>query len=75
MENKLVKSITDRLNNYCYLARDNDYINITEWPNEEGITIDLNGKQQFNLTYGEVEAIFYLKNKLNYEKELYQSKK
>lgn len=63
------KSITDDLKNYCYFAKDDDYIEVTEWINGEGVDIDINGKKYFNLTYGELDAVKYLVKSLDYRKE------
>ena len=60
MEQTQVKTITDDLNKYDILAKEHDFISVTEWSNEEGFYIDLNDKQQFSLTRGELDAINYL---------------
>lgn len=60
------KSVHDDLKKYDYLAKDNDYIEITEWVNGEGISINLNDKA-IELTFGELDAINYLSNALKYE--------
>lgn len=63
--NKL-KSVNDKLNKYNHLAKDDDYITVTEWANGEGWDIDLNGKLM-QLGYEELEAINYLTKVLTYE--------
>lgn len=60
------KCASDNLKKYDYLCKDEDFIEVTEWTNGEGITIDLNEKL-FHLTYGELDAINYLCNALRYE--------
>ena len=67
MERKNLKSVSDNLNKYSYVAKDCDYITITEWSNEEGWDIDLNGKL-IQLHDTELEAINYLTRVLMYEK-------
>lgn len=67
MERKNLKSVSDDLNKYSYVAKDDDYITVTEWTNEEGWDIDLNGKL-IQLHYAELEAINYLTKVLMYEK-------
>ena len=52
-------NITYTPNLYDYLAKNEDYIEISEWTNEEGISIDINEKH-IDLTYGELDAINYL---------------
>lgn len=60
------KSVHDNLKKYCVLAKENSYIEVTEWVNGEGwdITID---DRSFHLTWGELEAINYLVKVLDYE--------
>ena len=36
MERKNLKSVSDDLNKYSYVAKEGDYITVTEWANEEG---------------------------------------
>lgn len=60
MEQMQVKTITDDLNKYDILAKEHDFITVTEWSNGEGFYIDLNDKQHFSLTRGELDAINYL---------------
>ena len=67
MERKNLKSVSDDLNKYSYAAKEGDYIIVTEWPNEEGWDIDLNGKL-IQLHDTELEAINYLTQVLMYEK-------
>ena len=72
MEIQNRKSINDKLKKYCYYSNgDNDFIEVTQWTNGEGIdvTINSNGQEKsFSLTYGELEAINYLKMSLDYQK-------
>lgn len=67
MERKNLKSVSDNLSKYSYVAKDGDYITITEWANGEGYDIDLNGKL-IQLHDTELEAINYLTQVLMYEK-------
>ena len=67
MERKNLKSVSDDLNKYSYVAKEDDYIAVTEWANEEGWDIDLNGKL-IQLHDTELEAINYLIQVLRYEK-------
>ena len=65
------KSITDKLNKYCTFAKENDFIEVTEWTNGEGIEITSHSNGQdksFSLTYGELDAINYLKMSLDFQK-------
>lgn len=67
MERKNLKSVSDDLNKYSYVAKDGDYITVTEWANGEGWDIDLNGKL-ISLHDTELDAINYLTQVLMYEK-------
>lgn len=69
MEQHQRKSIHDDLRKYDILAKDDDFIEVTEWTNEEGIDINLNEKI-ISLTYGELDAINYLTKTLEYNNEL-----
>ena len=60
------KSVHDDLNKYCVLAKDTDFIDVTEWTNGEGWDITINDKI-ISLTWGELEAINYLVKALDYE--------
>lgn len=61
------KSINDNLRKYDYLAKENSFIEITEWGNGEGwdITID---DHMMSLTWGQLDAIQYLTLALQYQK-------
>lgn len=61
------KSINDNLKKYDYLAKDDDFIEVTEWTNGEGIDITINDKI-ISLTAGQLEAINYLTKSLEYSK-------
>lgn len=62
------KSINDKLSKYDYLCSQNngDYIEVTEWANGEGITVNINSNKTFDLTYGELDAINYLSKTIQY---------
>ena len=64
------KSVHDDLKKYDYMAKDNDFIEVTEWTNGEGIdvTIESGSTKLISLTYGELDAINHLRNALRYEK-------
>ena len=44
------------LKNYDHLAKDNDFMEVTEWFNGEGFDVTT-GDKQFHLTWGEFEAL------------------
>lgn len=65
MEQYNKKSVSDDLKKYDHLAKDSDFIEITEWYNGEGIDIAIN-ERLFSLTHGQLEAINYLYKSLDY---------
>lgn len=67
MEFNSRKSVNDKLKRYDYLAKDEDYIEVTEWTNGEGYDITINDKI-ISLTDGQLEAINYLTKSLEYSK-------
>ena len=66
------KAICDSLKKYDYCSNgDNDFIEVTEWTNGEGIDIIINsnGKERLiSLTRGQLDAIQYLTLSLDYQK-------
>ena len=62
------KSVNDKLSKYDYLSNNDsdDFIEVTEWANGEGITVAINEKI-YELTYGQLDAINYLSHALRYE--------
>lgn len=62
------QTVNDNLKTYDYLAKNEDFIEISEWTNEEGISISINEKH-IDLTYGELDAINYLSLSLKYKHE------
>ena len=69
MEFKTRKSVNDKLRVYDYLAKENDYIEVTEWVNGEGIDISIN-TTPISLSYGQLDAINYLQNALRYKLQM-----
>lgn len=61
------KAVNDSLKKYDHLAKDSDFIEVTEWANGEGWDISLNDKL-VSLTYGQLEAIKYLVKALEVER-------
>ena len=60
------KSVSDDLKKYDYLSKEDDFIEVTEWSNREGISITIN-MNTFELTFGQLDAINYLSQALKYE--------
>lgn len=61
------KSVNDKLTKYDCLAKDDDFIEVTEWTNGEGYDIAINEKI-ISLTDGQLDAINYLTKSLEYSK-------
>ena len=59
------KSISDDLKKYDFLAKDDDFITVTEWANGEGFDITSNDRI-YSFTVGELEAIWYLVKSIDY---------
>lgn len=60
------KSVNDKLRKYDHLAKDDDFIEVTEWTNGEGWDVTINEKQLL-LTRGQLDAIEYLTRSLDYK--------
>lgn len=58
-------SVFDKLRKYDYLAEEADFIEITEWTNEEGWDINFKDKI-ISLSIGQLEAINHLTNLLKF---------
>lgn len=69
METVKRKSVNDKLSKYDYLSNPNgeDYIEVTEWSNGEGVTVHINSNKTIDLTYGELDAINYLSKTIQYD--------
>lgn len=68
MKSNKVKAISDKLSKYDYLAKPDDFIQVTAWINGEGYTIDINDTS-ISLTAGQIDAIDYLTKTLEYDEE------
>lgn len=60
------KSVNDKLRKYDHLAKEDDFIEVTEWANGEGWDVTIN-ERQLLLTRGELEAIEYLTRSLDHK--------
>lgn len=60
------KSVNDKLRKYDHLAKDGDFIEITEWTNGEGWDVTIN-ERQLLLTRGQLDAIEYLTRSLDHK--------
>ncbi len=58
-------TVWENLNKYCHHAKENDFVELTEWTNGEGIDVTVsshNDNKIFSLTYGELDLINILTN-------------
>ena len=63
------KSVIDSMGKYCFLSKKNDRIEVSRWSNGEGFDISFIGDNEdktISLTYGEINAIYYLTKTLDY---------
>lgn len=67
MEKYKLKAISDDLRKYDYLAKEHDFIEVSEWNNGEGWNISINDNT-FQLTMGQLDAINYLTKTLEYDR-------
>lgn len=61
------KTIFSELHDYCYLSKEHDYIEVTEWTNGDGFDIHVSGHidQKISLTHGEFKLLKKLVKELN----------
>lgn len=61
MESYTRTSKTVDLPAYCHLSEESDFIELTEWFNDEGTDIVMHtnsiGQQKFAITYGQLDAL------------------
>lgn len=60
------KSVSSDLRVFDILAKERDFIEVTEWVNGEGYDITINDRI-ISLTHGQLSAINYLTQTLEYE--------
>lgn len=61
------KAVCDNLRKYDYLAKEDGFIEVTEWTNGEGYDIQISDNKYISLTEGELDAIQHLVNCLTYD--------
>jgi len=70
LEKHTRKSISAGLRQFDFLAKDDDFIEVTEWSNGEGFDINIscrNGEKYIAITRGEFDAIKQIIKELNKE--------
>ena len=60
------KSVSCDLSVFDYMAKENSFIEVTEWANGEGFDITIDDRH-FHLSFGELDAINYLTKSLEHE--------
>ena len=68
------KSISDNLNKYSPFANDSDFVEITEWTNEEGWDIRFT-ERTISLAREELDLINFLTKALEYGKDIMDSER
>ena len=63
------KAAWDKLRKYDYLAKDDDFIEVTVWKNGEGYDISISDDNVFSLSIGQLEAINFLTKRLDYDEK------
>ena len=69
LEKHTRKSISAGLRQFDFLAKDDDFIEVTQWTNGEGFDINISsqGEKYIATTYGEFKAIKEMIKQLNKE--------
>ena len=59
MEKYKRKAVFENLDKYCVIAKEHDYIEVTEWNNGEGYDVEIKSEMSsfFQLTNGQLRAI------------------
>lgn len=61
-------SVKDDLRKYDHLADKDSIIQVTQWANGEGWDISINDEPVISLTWGQLDAINYLTNTIQFQK-------
>ena len=61
-------SVKDDLRKYDYLANKDSIIQVTQWTNGEGWDISIDDEPVISLTWGQLDAINYLTNTIQFKK-------
>lgn len=61
-------SVKDDLKKYDHLADKDSIIQVTQWANGEGWDISINDEPVISLTWGQLDAINYLTNTIQFQK-------
>lgn len=61
-------SIKDDLRKYDHLANKDSIIQVTQWANGDGWDISIDDEPVISLTWGQLDAINYLTNTIQFQK-------
>lgn len=61
-------SVKDDLRKYDHLANKDSIIQVTQWANGEGWDISIDDEPVISLTWGQLDAINYLVNTIQFQK-------
>lgn len=61
-------SVKDDLRKYDHLANKDSIIQVTQWANGEGWDISIDDEPVISLTWGQLDAINYLTNTIQFQK-------
>ena len=61
-------SVKDDLRKYDHLANKDSIIQVTQWANGEGWDISIDDDPVISLTWGQLDAINYLTNTIQFQK-------
>lgn len=61
-------SVKDDLRKYDHLANKDSIIQVTQWANGDGWDISIDDEPVISLTWGQLDAINYLVNTIQYQK-------
>lgn len=67
------RSIFSEIDDYCYLSKEHDYIEITEWSNGDGFDIDIctEGSQILRITWGQFKLLKKMAKQLENCNDIY----
>ena len=54
------RAVFTELKDFCHLSKDTDFVEVTEWSNHEGYTINVSssiGDKSIDITWGQFKAI------------------
>jgi len=56
---ELRKSVNSEIGDYCYLSKEDDFIEVTEWVNGDGVDVYLSssGEQRIAITWGQFKLL------------------